>query len=166
MKVTNDTKRLEGIQTLKGTVFLQPGQSRDDLEMSESQATRASRIKGLTVEGKPSADPVKPAKKGGASIQTLGITVNADEVKKAVDAAVALIRDEVEAKDAELSAANAKIAELEAALKATTSLKAVHRGGGSWSVMRGEVEVKQSMTKEDAEAFNSLSDEDKEKYVV
>jgi hypothetical protein len=46
------------------------------------------------------------------------------------------------------------------------TLKAVHRGRGSWSIMDGDVEVKEGLSKADAEAFNSWSDADKEAFVA
>jgi|GEM_PF-3593406 len=46
-----------------------------------------------------------------------------------------------------------------------TSLKAVHSGGGSYAVKRGDEVVLKGMTKADAEAFNAMSDEDREALV-
>lgn len=46
-----------------------------------------------------------------------------------------------------------------------SNLEAKHRGRGSYSIMRGDEEVKEGLTKEDADAFNSLSDADKAEYV-
>lgn len=47
----------------------------------------------------------------------------------------------------------------------TSDLKAVHRGGGSYSIMRGDEEVKEGLNKADAEAFNKLSAADQAEYV-
>lgn len=44
-------------------------------------------------------------------------------------------------------------------------LIAVHRGRGSWSIMKGDAEVIQSIDKAEAEAFNALSNDDKAAYV-
>ena len=44
-------------------------------------------------------------------------------------------------------------------------LEARHRGRGSWSIMRGDEELKEGLSKDDAEAFNALSDEEKAEYV-
>jgi hypothetical protein len=51
---------------------------------------------------------------------------------------------------------------------ATTGLRAVHRGRGSYSVMQGDTdqEVLPNLSKADAEAFNALSDDDKVAYVA
>lgn len=50
--------------------------------------------------------------------------------------------------------------------KDDTGLKAVHRGGGSYSIMQGETEVVEKLSKEEAEAFNVASDEDKAAFVA
>lgn len=49
---------------------------------------------------------------------------------------------------------------------ADSTLKAVHRGGGSYSIMDGDKEVAEKLSKGDAEAFNAMSDEDKAKFVA
>lgn len=46
------------------------------------------------------------------------------------------------------------------------SLIAVHRGRGSWSIMRGKIEVQDGLTKADAEAFNAMADDEKEAFVA
>lgn len=43
--------------------------------------------------------------------------------------------------------------------------EAKHRGFGKYSIMLGDKEVVEGLTKDDAEAFNALSDDDKAKYV-
>lgn len=45
-------------------------------------------------------------------------------------------------------------------------LKAEHRGGGRYFVMDGDKPVGEAMTKDDAEAFNAMSDEDKAAFVA
>lgn len=49
--------------------------------------------------------------------------------------------------------------------KAEDGLKAVHNGGGRYVVKDGDDIVLTGMSKEDAGAFNDLSDEDKTAYV-
>lgn len=49
--------------------------------------------------------------------------------------------------------------------KADGSLVAEHRGRGVYAVMRGGEVVKEDLSKEDAEAFNAMSEEDKAAYV-
>ena len=45
-------------------------------------------------------------------------------------------------------------------------LEAVHRGRGSYSIMDGDKEVKAGLSKDEAEAFNALSDDDKAAHVA
>lgn len=44
--------------------------------------------------------------------------------------------------------------------------EAKHRGRGNYSIMRGDEEVREGLTKADAETFNGLSDDDKAAYVA
>lgn len=46
------------------------------------------------------------------------------------------------------------------------ALEAKHVGGGVWYVMKGDERVSDGMKKDDAEAFNALSDEDKAAFVA
>ena len=45
------------------------------------------------------------------------------------------------------------------------ALEAKHRGRGSYSIMRGDDELVENLSKEDATTFNALSDEEKAEYV-
>jgi hypothetical protein len=45
-------------------------------------------------------------------------------------------------------------------------LEAKHRGGGRFSIMRGDAEIKDGLSKADADAFNGLSVEEKAEYVL
>lgn len=44
--------------------------------------------------------------------------------------------------------------------------EAKHRGAGSWSIMDGDAEVREKLTKEQAEAFNKLDAEAKAKWLA
>lgn len=63
-----------------------------------------------------------------------------------------------------------KVTEAASVAEADTSgeLKAVHRGGGSYSIMRGDepIETMERLDKEQAQAFNDLSDDEKVKFVA
>jgi hypothetical protein len=56
-----------------------------------------------------------------------------------------------------------KGAELTVAL---TGPVAVHKGGGSWSIMNGDVEVEKGVSKDDADAFNAMSDQEKLDFIA
>lgn len=45
-------------------------------------------------------------------------------------------------------------------------LVAVHRGGGSYSIMRGDLEIIEKLTKKQAAEFNALDDAGKAKVVA
>lgn len=49
---------------------------------------------------------------------------------------------------------------------ASTQLAAVDQDDGTFAVMNGADLIKEGLTKEDADAFNALSDEDKAEYVA
>ncbi len=44
--------------------------------------------------------------------------------------------------------------------------RAEHRGRGRYSIMRGEEEVRDGLSRDDADAFNALSDDEKTAYVA
>lgn len=46
-----------------------------------------------------------------------------------------------------------------------TGLHAKHKGRGKWSIFDGDKELKADLSKEDAEAFNAMSDDEKAEYV-
>jgi hypothetical protein len=49
--------------------------------------------------------------------------------------------------------------------EAPTGLHAKHKGRGKWSIFDGDKELKADLSKEDAEAFNALSADEKAEYV-
>lgn len=79
--------------------------------------------------------------------------------------------------EVELSAAEAKVAKAtgwfdmsgkakaEPKVEPSDALEAKHVGGGVWYVMKGDERVSDGMKKEDADAFNALSDEDKAAFL-
>jgi hypothetical protein len=51
------------------------------------------------------------------------------------------------------------------ASKKESALQAKHAGGGSWFIFDGDEKIGDAISKEDAEAFNALSDEEKAAFV-
>lgn len=47
----------------------------------------------------------------------------------------------------------------------TSELQAVHRGRGSFSIMQGAEEIREGLSKEEADKFNKLSPEDRAKQI-
>ncbi len=59
MKVTNNSKAVQGIHTLHGVAYIKPGQSRD-LVLTLSDALRADRLPFIKLDGDPVEDPQPP----------------------------------------------------------------------------------------------------------
>jgi len=96
MKATNNSHALQGIHTLRGLVFLKPGEARDNLDLSEGQARRAGRLKFLDLKGEPSKEVTEaPA---------VGVVL--DMPPNEVDQ----LRGEIEDKDAEINRLTALLA--------------------------------------------------------
>ena len=47
----------------------------------------------------------------------------------------------------------------------TSELQAVHRGRGNFSIMQGAEEIREGLSKEEADKFNKLSSEDRAKQI-
>jgi len=47
----------------------------------------------------------------------------------------------------------------------TSELQAVHRGRGTFSIMQGADEIREGLSKEEADKFNKLSPEDRAKFI-
>ena len=56
--------------------------------------------------------------------------------------------------------------EAEVAKPDEAGLKAEHHGGGKFNITRGEEVLAKGLSKADADAFNALSDEEKEAFVA
>ncbi|NTI22038.1 hypothetical protein G6M87_09200 [Rhizobium rhizogenes] len=56
MKVTNNSKSVQGVHTLHGVRYIQPGGSRD-LVLTLNQALRADRLPFIDLDGDPVEDP-------------------------------------------------------------------------------------------------------------
>lgn len=118
MKVTNNSSAPQGIHTLRGRVYLKPGQSRDDLPMSESQVERAKRIQALELTGKPSKGTSEPRRNAD------GDTPEMAEMRKQFDASYKGVVDRL--RDAQQELADSKAASetaLSAKDKEITDLK-------------------------------------------
>lgn len=98
---------------------------------------------------------------GGLKVVKAGQTETIENARELTDAQIAaLARQGVKVRQSSGAAP-----ERREPASSTRELKAVHRGGGSYSVMRGDVEVVEKLSKDDAAAFNEMSAEDRESYV-
>lgn len=158
MKITNNSPASQGIQTIAGLVYVRAGQARE-LDLTTDQAVRAGRIRGVTVEGKPVAAPVndEKAKRNPDSGLQAKLDKAGDDLT-AAQAEITTLKDRV----AELELENE---ELKKQISAPVAPEAKHRGAGSYSIMEGDTELREKLTKEQADAFNALDAEGKAKWL-
>lgn len=170
MRIANTTKALQGVHTKNGLVYLKPGQTRDDLELSDEQVGRVREIKGLAV-----LDGTAPeSRKNGDTPEMARLRARFDAAYakrgEELDAArneVSTWKEKADELEGRLKSANERIAELEAADNEKglpAKLEATHRGRGSFSIMYA-TELVEGLDKEAADKFNALSDEEKVKFV-
>ena len=150
LTITNTQKGPRGVNTVAGPALVEPGETVElKVYEREKEHLRASgwfEFKGsfepnpAVAAASPSAAPASTDDKNAASI--------------------ARLTEQVSALTAALSAAMQRGAPSETPA-ASSALVAKHAGGGAWFVYDGEEKVSESMSKEDAEAFNKLSDDEK-----
>ena len=174
MQITNKSGARQGVRTAKGLVWINPGESAADLELTRSQAEKAGRLSFLTIEGEP-VDDVAPGP------ESVGESREMAEMRARFDASYGALRARAEDLDRQvallstlkddltrdLAAARAEIEELRRTkVETPTKLEAKHRGGGSYSVLDADgKEVLEKLSKADAEAFNAMTAEDQADYV-
>lgn len=96
-----------------------------------------------------------------AGVMASAVSVQGNEYQ-VVDGIVQATEDETVAIAADLAPHGFTLQSQEVEAPAPVELIAKHRGGGSWSVLRGEEELLEGLKKPEAEAFNALSVEDRE----
>jgi len=111
MKVTNHSAGLQGIHTLRGVVFLKPGETRDGLPLTEDHARRADRLPFITVEGQshPASGPIADP---GTSYESAATAA----MRRQFDASYEAKCEELRALSDELTAWKQKGTDLEAQL--------------------------------------------------
>jgi len=174
MQITNNSGARQGVHTTKGLVWLKPGETRDDLVLSHSDAERAGRLPFLTIVGEPVDDVAPGPESVGESREMAEMRARFDASYGALrtraedlDRRVALLSTEKDDLTRDLAAARAEIEELRRTKAETpTKLEAKHRGGGSYSVLDADgKEVLEKLSKADAEAFNAMTAEEQAEYV-
>jgi cell division protein FtsB len=139
MKITNISRASQGVHSTRGLVFIEPGETKD-IEVAEDHVKRVKASAFLSLHGMPKSD------------------AGADQSA-----------DVIAAKDAEIVKLKDRVAELELEieeLRKPTAPEAKHRGAGSYSIMDGESEVREKLSKDQAEAFNKLDAEGKAKWLA
>lgn len=147
MKITNiDKDGLRGVNTVDGIVLIAPGDS-VEVEVHAREQRSIENSGWFATEGSYSENPPSEPARAAPS----------DDV----NAKLAMLTDQVSLLTGALSAAMSRGAPSEAKPPEPAGLIAKHAGGGSWFVYDGDEKLGEAMTKEDAEAFNKLSDADK-----
>lgn len=150
MKFTNISAGPRGLNTKAGTVLVEPRQSIDvEIEAAEKKIALAS---GWFIEG----DAPKAKEEAGESVAALQAQV-AER-----DASIADLNKAVTDRDTIIADLKAKLAKHDGA----TGPEAKHRGAGSYSIMEGEAELRDKLTKDQAEAFNALGADGKAKWLT
>jgi len=92
MKVTNNSKALQGVHTAQGVVFIQPGETKD-VELTPEGHKGASRLSFLSVEGKAPAGDGDERADLFAKLKELGIDAagnsKTETLQKKLDEALA-----------------------------------------------------------------------------
>jgi hypothetical protein len=150
MKFTNISAGPRGLNTKSGTVLVEPRQSIDvDIESAEKKIALDT---GWFVEG----DAPQTREESDVSLAALQAqlaerdTTITDLNKAATD------RDEI------IADLKAKLAKHEGG----AGPEAKHRGAGSYSIMDGDTELREKLTKDQADAFNKLDAEGKDKWLA
>ncbi|RAI34535.1 hypothetical protein [Rhodoplanes serenus] len=148
--VTNKAPGIQGVSTASGTVYIPPGVTRS-VDMTEEQVERARRFGFLALVGAPE----QIVEQGGATAELADLRriVTEQELE------LVGLRKQLAERDAELAALRDSPAD-------QPELHAVHRGRGSYSIMRGTEELVDGLTKADADQFNALPAEDKAAFVA
>ena len=81
----------------------------------------------------------------------------------ALKARIAELEGIVADRDAEIAKLNGAKAPAGSGAGTSTTPEAKHRGAGSYSIMDGDVEIREKLTREEAEAFNALDAEGRAK---
>lgn len=169
MQITNSSGARQGVHTTNGLVWLKPGETRDDLVLSHTEAERAGRLPFLILSGEPVGDAISSAtaQEGGDSAEMAALRRQFDASWADLLAKKQDLETQLGDRTRELAAARTEIEDLRRAMVTTPiKLEAKHRGGGSYSVMDADgKEVLEKLSKADAEAFNAMSVEEQAEYV-
>lgn len=144
MKIKNVSPGPRGFNSVSGPVLLDPGEE-TEAKVFEREKEHIEATGWFEVSG--------------------DYTANPESAVATVAQAAPAANDELEALKRQLAERDAELAKLKGGN--SPSYEAKHRGGGSYSVIDSEgKEVLEKLSKEDAEAFNAMSAEDRAAYVA
>lgn len=150
MKFTNISAGPRGLNTKAGTVLVDPRQTIEvEIEAAEKKIALGS---GWFVEG------------------------DAPHTREESDVSLAALQAQIAERDSTISDLNKAITDRDtiindlkaklASASGSTGPEAKHRGAGSYSVMEGDTELREKLTKDQAEAFNKLDANGKAKWLA
>ena len=148
MKFTNISAGPRGLNTKAGTVLVEPRQT-VDVELDPAEKAIALKS-GWFVDGD------APKDEPGESLDSL----RAQLAER--DATITDLNKAVTDRDQIITDLRAQLA----AKGVVGAPEAKHRGAGSYSIMDGDTELREKLTKEQAEAFNALDAEGKAKWLA
>lgn len=160
MKITNNSKALQGVQTVHGMRFVRPGETKE-LHLNASQAELAGRLAFLALEGDPSHSEVDPIDLGA---EKDGIYIPAADFNK--------MRSAFEDQLAEIKRLSEENAELRALIETSAkredhppTYEVKETSSGWYGVFKDGQQIGKSMRHDDAEAFKALSAEEQAAYL-
>lgn len=140
MQITNTQPGPRGINTVNGPVLVEPNQT-VEAEVYEREKAHIEAAGWFKTEGRFMPNPSASSGPATASEDT----------------------SEIDRMKVELAAKEAEIERLKS--PASRGPEAKHRGAGSYSIMEGDAELREKLTKEQAEAFNALDAGGKAKWL-
>lgn len=152
MKITNISAGPRGVNSVGGPVLVEPGATIEAKvyarEKNSIEASGWFKTSG-SFEDNPAMEEGKQA------------------LPDDVNAKIAKLTEQVSLLTSALSAAMSRSGPSEPAAAPSSGpvLVAKHAGGGSWFVYSGDEKLGDAMSKDDAEAFNALSDEEKAAFL-
>jgi hypothetical protein len=177
MLITNTSRALQGVHSTSGLVFIGAGKTMD-VDVAPDYLDRLKSLPFLTVGGK-AADTTADAKfvdgrdANGDTPEMAQLRGMFNSSWNALQAEHSKAKVDLEAAQTEITTLKDRIAELELENEELTKLvpapvipEAKHRGAGSYSIMEGETELREKLTKDQAEAFNKLDAEGKAKWLA
>lgn len=176
MLITNTSRALQGVHSTSGLVFIEAGKSQE-VDVAPDYLDRLKSLPFLTLGGK-AADTADAEFVDGRDAN--GDTPEMAQLRGMFDASWNGLKADHEKATADLVAANAEIAtlkdrvaeleleneELTKRIPAQVIPEAKHRGAGSYSIMEGDTEIREKLTKDQAEAFNALDAEGRAKWLA
>lgn len=161
MTITNTSRASQGVHTTKGLAFVEAGQT-VELDVADGYLPRLENLPFFKLNGEAEAETVADDVGDGtapdiSALRAANEQLSADLGK--ANAEVTSLKDKI----AELELENEELAKR---VPPAVPPEAKHRGAGSYSIMDGETEIREKLTKEQADAFNALDGEGRAKWLA